>query len=46
MARRDKDQDRSRRLGAEDRGWSSMGRVLGDQMIERSSDAMCGLHCA
>jgi hypothetical protein len=41
----DEDQGR-RRLDAEDRGWSIIGRVLGDWTIERSSDAMCGLHRA
>jgi hypothetical protein len=29
MAGSDEDPDSSRRPGAEDRGWSSMGRVLG-----------------
>jgi hypothetical protein len=42
----DDDRGRSRRLGAEDRGWSSTSRVLGGQTIERSGDAMCGLHRA
>jgi hypothetical protein len=42
----DDDRGRSRRLGAEDRGWSSTSRVLGGQTIERSDDAMCGLHRA
>jgi hypothetical protein len=42
----DEDRGRSRRLGAEDRGWSSTGRVLGCQMIESSSDIVCGLHRA
>jgi hypothetical protein len=46
MAGSDVDRGRSRRLGAEDRGWSSMGRVLGCQMIKRSSDTVCGLHLA
>jgi hypothetical protein len=40
----DEDRDRSRRPGAEDRGWSSTGRVLNDQTIERSGDIVCGLH--
>jgi hypothetical protein len=31
---------------AEDWAWSSTGRVLGDQTIERSGDAMCGPHRA
>jgi hypothetical protein len=35
---------RSRRLGAEDRGCSSTGQVLGGQTIKRSGDAMCGQH--
>jgi hypothetical protein len=46
MADSDEDRCRSRRLGAEDWGWSSTGRVLGGQMIERSSDAVCGLRHA
>jgi hypothetical protein len=46
MADNDKDRDRSRRLGAEDRGWSSIGQVLGGRMIERSGDDMCNLHRA
>jgi hypothetical protein len=46
MMSSDKDRDKSRRLGAEDRRWSSTGWVLGDRTIERSSDAMCGLHRA
>jgi hypothetical protein len=46
MAGNDKDCDRSRRLGAEEKGWSSTGRVLGGRTIERSGDAMCGPHHA
>jgi hypothetical protein len=46
MAGSDEDRGRSRRLGAEDRAWSSTGRVLGGRMIERSGDAVCGLYCA
>jgi hypothetical protein len=46
MVSSDEDHGRSRRPSAEDRGWSSTGRVLGGRMIERSGDAMCGLHCA
>jgi hypothetical protein len=46
MAGNDKDLGRSRRPGAEDRGWSSIGRVLGDRMIWRSGDIVCGLYCA
>jgi hypothetical protein len=44
MADSDEDQGRSRRLGAEDRGWSRIDRVLGGRTIERSGDAVCGLH--
>jgi hypothetical protein len=44
MADNDEDWGRSRRLGAEDWEWSSTGRVLGGQTIERSGDAVCGLH--
>jgi hypothetical protein len=46
MAGSDEDQGKSRRLGADDRGWSSTGRVLGGRTIQRSRDAMCGLHHA
>jgi hypothetical protein len=41
MVGSDKDRGRSRRLGAEDRGWSSTGRILGGQTIESSGDAVC-----
>jgi hypothetical protein len=46
MADSNKDRGRSRRPGAEDRGWSNTGRVLGGQTIERSGDTVCGLHHA
>jgi hypothetical protein len=46
MAGSDEDRGRSRRLGAEDQGWSSTGRVLDGQTIERSNDVVCGLYCA
>jgi hypothetical protein len=46
MAGSDEDRGRSRRLGADDRGWSSTGRILGDQRIKKSSDTMCNLHRA
>jgi hypothetical protein len=46
MAGSDEDRDRSRRLGAEDRGWSSTGWILSGRMIERSGEAMCGMHHA
>jgi hypothetical protein len=42
----DKDRDRSRRPGAEDRGWSSTGQVLDGRTIRRSDDAVCGLYHA
>jgi hypothetical protein len=35
MAGSDEDHVRSRRPGAEDRGWSSIGRILGGQRIRR-----------
>jgi hypothetical protein len=40
MAGSDKDYHRRRRPGAEDRGWSSIGWVLGGRMIERSGDTV------
>jgi hypothetical protein len=46
MAGSDEDLGRSRRPGAEDPRWSSTGRVLGDQMIGRSGDIVCGLYRA
>jgi hypothetical protein len=46
MAGSDEDLSRSYRPGAEDREWSSTGRVLGGWMIERSGDAVRGLHRA
>jgi hypothetical protein len=46
MVGNNEDQGRSRRLGAEDRGWSSTGRVLSGRMIERLGDAVCALHRA
>jgi hypothetical protein len=46
MVDSDIDQGRSRRLGAEDQGWSSTGQVLGGRTIERSDDIVCGLHHA
>jgi hypothetical protein len=36
----DEDHGRKRRLGAEDQGWLSTGRILGGRTIERSGDAM------
>jgi hypothetical protein len=46
MTANNEDRGRSRRLGAEDWGWSSIGRVLGGRTIERSGDVVCGLHHA
>jgi hypothetical protein len=46
MTGSDEDPGRSRRPGAEDWRWSSTGRVLSGWMIERSDDAVCGLHHA
>jgi hypothetical protein len=40
------DRGRSSRLGAENWGWSSTGQVLDGRTIERSGDAVCGLHHA
>jgi hypothetical protein len=40
------DRDNSSRLGAEDRRWSSTGRVLDGQMIKKLGDAVCSLYCA
>jgi hypothetical protein len=37
------DRGRSRRLGAEDWVWLSIGLVLGGRMIVRSGDAVCDL---
>jgi hypothetical protein len=45
MACSDKNRGRSRRPGAEDRGWSK-GRVLGSRAVERSGGAVCSLHLA
>jgi hypothetical protein len=44
MAGSDEDHGMSRKPGVEDRRWSTIGRVLGGQTIERSGDAVCGLH--
>jgi hypothetical protein len=46
MVSSDEDLSKSRRPGAEDRGWSSIGQVLGGWTIGRSSDAVCGLYRA
>jgi hypothetical protein len=46
MAGSDEDRGKSKRPGAEDREWSSTGRVFGGRMIRRSSDVVCGLYHA
>jgi hypothetical protein len=46
MVGSDEDRGRSRRLSAEDRGRSTICRVLSSRMIERPGDAVCGLHRA
>jgi hypothetical protein len=46
MVGSDDDRGRSRRPNAEDWGWSSTCQVLGGCTIERSHDAVCGLHRA
>jgi hypothetical protein len=46
MGGSDEDRGRSRRPGADDRGWSSIGRVLGGRMVERSNDVVCSLYRA
>jgi hypothetical protein len=42
----DADHGRNRRPSAEDRGWSNTGRILSGWTIEKSGDAVCGLHRA
>jgi hypothetical protein len=46
MAGSNEDHCRRRRPGVEDQGSLSTGRVLGGWMVERSGDALCGLHYA
>jgi hypothetical protein len=46
MVGSNEDRGRSRRPSVEDRGWSSTYRVLDGRTIERSGDAMYGLHRA
>jgi hypothetical protein len=45
MACSDEDRDRSRRPGAQDRGGRT-GWLLSGRAVERSGDAVCGLHLA
>jgi hypothetical protein len=40
------DRGSSRRLGAKDRRWLSIGRILSGRTIERSGDTVCSLHRA
>jgi hypothetical protein len=42
----DEDRGRSRRPAVKDRRWSSTSQILKDCTIERSCDAMCGMHRA
>jgi hypothetical protein len=46
MTGSDEDRGRSRRPGAEDRGWVSTGRVFSGRTIGRPGDAVCDLHRA
>jgi hypothetical protein len=46
MAGSDEAHARSRRRDAEDRKWSTTGRVLSGRMIRRSGDDVCGLYRA
>jgi hypothetical protein len=46
MVGSDENHGKSRRLGAEEWGWSSTGWVLDGRTIRRSGDAVCGLHHA
>jgi hypothetical protein len=46
MACSDEDHDRSRRPGAEDRGWSHRSDTRWPGMVERSGGAVSGLHLA
>jgi hypothetical protein len=45
MTGSNEDRGRSRRLSAEDRGWSNTGQVLDGRTIKRSGDTVCDLHC-
>jgi hypothetical protein len=46
MMGNNEDLGRSRRPGAEDQRWSSIGQILGGRTIGRSGDAVCGLYHA
>jgi hypothetical protein len=44
MTDNDNDLGRSRRIGVEDRGWSSTGRILDGRTIGGSGDSVCVLY--
>jgi hypothetical protein len=44
MMDNNEDLGKSRRPGAEDRGWSSIGRVVGGRPIGNLGDIVCGLY--
>jgi hypothetical protein len=46
MAGSDEDRGRSRRLGAEEQGWSSTGRIIDGRTIKRLGDTVYGLYHA
>jgi hypothetical protein len=46
MMGNNEDLGRSRRPGAEDQRWSSIGQILGGRTIGRSGDAVCDLYHA
>jgi hypothetical protein len=46
MADSDEDRGRSRRLGAEEQGWSSTGQIIDGRTIKRLGDAVYGLYHA
>jgi hypothetical protein len=46
MAGSNEDLGRSRRPGAKDQGWSSIGRVLSGRTIGKSGDVVCDLYRA
>jgi hypothetical protein len=46
MSDSDENRGMSKRAGAEDRGWSSIGRILDGRVIGRTCDVMCGLYRA
>jgi hypothetical protein len=44
MASSDEDHGRSWRPSVEDKGWSSIGRILGGWTVESSGDSVCSLY--